>query len=71
RESCRFRVEGSRLPEINENEHARTPVWKASGVIGGFEGEVWTRHHIMDLGVRLTTLIHLPSSNIRVCLKGV
>ncbi|KIL54463.1 hypothetical protein M378DRAFT_174237 [Amanita muscaria Koide BX008] len=27
-------------------------------VVGGFEGEVWTRRHIMDLGVRLTTLIH-------------
>ncbi|KIL57719.1 hypothetical protein M378DRAFT_171382, partial [Amanita muscaria Koide BX008] len=27
-------------------------------VFGGFGGEVWTRRHIMDLGVRLTTLIH-------------
>ncbi|KIL57751.1 hypothetical protein M378DRAFT_171448 [Amanita muscaria Koide BX008] len=28
-------------------------------VVGGFEGEVWTRRHIIDLGVRLTTLIHV------------
>ncbi|KIL60150.1 hypothetical protein M378DRAFT_168432 [Amanita muscaria Koide BX008] len=58
RGSFRFRVEGSRLQEINENEHERTQVWKSSSVIEGFEGEVWTRRHIMDLGVRLTTLIH-------------